>query len=120
LKRLGEQIQARQLRSELANFIQRNPKLEIAGDALEEWVSWDANLSVRAYARRMASGGAWGGGIEIAACALLKKTNIHVYEQRRGQIKRISCFDCPKPTRRLVHILYQGGVHYDALAVSGS
>lgn len=115
LKRIGMGDQASQLRRELASFIQRNPKLEIAGDTLEEWVTWDANTSVGSYAQRMAAGRAWGGGIEIAACALLKKTNIHVYERKAGEIRRISCFDCPQPTKRLVHILYQGGTHYDAL-----
>eukprot|EP00928_Gymnodinium_smaydae_P024667 TRINITY_DN19895_c0_g1_i1.p1 TRINITY_DN19895_c0_g1~~TRINITY_DN19895_c0_g1_i1.p1 ORF type:complete len:539 (+),score=51.43 TRINITY_DN19895_c0_g1_i1:94-1710(+) len=117
LNKIGERSHATQLRHDIARFIQRYPKLEIAGDTLEEWVNWDANTSVTNYAQRMAAGRAWGGGIEIAACALLKKTNIHVYENRNGEFKRISCFNSPHPTNRLVHILYQGGVHYDALAL---
>eukprot|EP00928_Gymnodinium_smaydae_P042976 TRINITY_DN28899_c0_g1_i1.p1 TRINITY_DN28899_c0_g1~~TRINITY_DN28899_c0_g1_i1.p1 ORF type:complete len:444 (-),score=72.21 TRINITY_DN28899_c0_g1_i1:176-1507(-) len=117
LKAVGEHRNASQLRQELALFIKKNPKTQIAGDTLEEWVNWDANTSVPAYASRMAAGRAWGGGIEIAACALLKQTNIHVYERKSGEFKRISCFDCPRPTERVVHILYQGGVHYDALSV---
>lgn len=112
---MGARDNAHQLRRELANFIQRNPKLEIAGDTLEEWVSWDSNTSVASYAQRMASGRAWGGGIEIAACAMLKKTNIHVYERKAGEIRRISCFDSSQPTKKVVHVLYQGGTHYDAL-----
>lgn len=45
-----------------------------------------------------------------------KKVNVHVYEKnRRGPgYRRISCFDCPKAART-IHVLYQGGVHYDAL-----
>jgi hypothetical protein len=115
LNAMGMRESATVLRRELAHFIQRNPKVEIAGDTLEEWVNWDSNTSVSTYASRMAAGRAWGGGIEIAACALLRKTNIHVYERQKGEIRRISCFDCPQPTKRLVHILYQGGTHYDAL-----
>lgn len=118
LRKCGLGDQAYQLRRQIANWIEANPREEIAGDTIEEWVSWDANTSVSAYARRMATGHAWGGGIEIAACALLKCTNIHVYERSAGQFKRISCFDSPKPTSRLVHILYQGGLHYDALYVN--
>merc|ERR1711920_1136444 len=103
------------LRRELADYIMRNPKQEISGDTLEEWIRWDSNDSVASYTRRMAMGG-WGGGIEMAACSLLKRVNVHVYERRRGgQFERISCFDSPAPTKRTIHVLYQGGVHYDAL-----
>jgi hypothetical protein len=115
LKAHGDNLSATALRHELANFIKKHPKLEIAGDTLEEWVNWDSNTSVNAYAQRMAAGRAWGGGIEIAACSLLRKANIHVYERKGNEIRRISCFDYPEKTRRLVHILYQGGMHYDAL-----
>lgn len=104
------------MRKELANFINRSPRAEISGDTLEEWVRWDAHTSVPNYARRMAQNGHWGGGIEMAVCALLHKVNVHVYEQRRGgTFERISCFDSPERTKRTVHVLYQGGVHYDAL-----
>lgn len=99
--------------------MRRNPGLKIAGDTLEEWVRWDTNSSIPAYTRRMAAGG-WGGGIEMAVCSCLLKVNVHVYERRgrRGAFERISCFDSPKPTNRTVHVLYQGGVHYDALVPS--
>mmetsp|Transcript_42311 Transcript_42311/g.111926 ORF Transcript_42311/g.111926 Transcript_42311/m.111926 type:complete len:368 (+) Transcript_42311:118-1221(+) len=111
----GGQDTAGKLRKELALFIQQNPRLKISGDTLEEWVRWDANTSVSNYARRMAVSG-WGGGIEMAACSLLKKVNVHVYERRRGgAYERISCFDSPEQTKKTVHVLYQGGVHYDAL-----
>eukprot|EP00929_Paragymnodinium_shiwhaense_P112102 TRINITY_DN8035_c0_g1_i1.p1 TRINITY_DN8035_c0_g1~~TRINITY_DN8035_c0_g1_i1.p1 ORF type:complete len:423 (+),score=30.40 TRINITY_DN8035_c0_g1_i1:159-1427(+) len=108
---------ATSLRREIANFLKENPSLEIAGDTIEEWVRWDANSSVADYARRMATSG-WGGGIEMAACSLLKHVNVHVYESASrgcgGEFKRISCFDCPN-ANRTIHVLYQGGVHYDAL-----
>jgi len=105
---------AEALRRELARFIAEHPQLEISGDTLEEWVRWDANTSCIGYAKRMSVGG-WGGGIEMAACSLLKKVNVHVYEQTRwGEYQRISCFDNPE-ARKTVHVLYQGGVHYDAL-----
>jgi hypothetical protein len=63
----------------------------------------------------------WGGGIEMAACSVLHSVNIHVYERQRGgfrgnSFKRISCFDVKNATKT-VHVLYTGGVHYNALEV---
>eukprot|EP00930_Biecheleria_cincta_P072160 TRINITY_DN59600_c0_g1_i1.p1 TRINITY_DN59600_c0_g1~~TRINITY_DN59600_c0_g1_i1.p1 ORF type:complete len:401 (-),score=48.03 TRINITY_DN59600_c0_g1_i1:11-1213(-) len=117
LRSNGESGTAASLRRELAGFLQQNPSLQIAGDTLEEWVRWDSNASVNEYARRMSVSG-WGGGIEMACCSLLKGVNIHVYENlNRGhssEFKRISCFDCPNAAKT-IHVLYQGGVHYDAL-----
>ncbi|CAE8695805.1 unnamed protein product, partial [Polarella glacialis] len=108
---------ASSLRRDIAYFLQSNSSMQIAGDTLEEWVKWDSNTSVNDYARRMAVGG-WGGGIEMACCSLLKNVNVHVYESNRGggssEFKRISCFDSPNAART-IHVLYQGGVHYDAL-----
>lgn len=103
------------LRREIATFLQQNPTLQIAGDTLEEWVKWDSNTSVSDYAKRIAISG-WGGGIEMACCSLLKGVNVHVYEpiSRGSEFKRISCFDAPNAART-IHVLYQGGVHYDAL-----
>lgn len=113
----GGKFAAEALRREIANFIEQNPRLEISGDTLEEWIRWDANASCSAYARRMASGG-WGGGIEMAACSRLKHVSVHVYERlRSGEFKRISCFNHPS-AKCTVHVLYQGGVHYDALVPS--
>lgn len=107
------------LRREIAGFVQQNPSLKIAGDTLEDWVRWDANSSLSEYCRRIAVSG-WGGGIEMAACSHLKGVNIHVYENAaRAEFKRISCFDAPNAVRT-IHVLYQGGVHYDALVPSGA
>ena len=35
-----------------------------------------------AYCRRMAQGGVWGGGIEMAAVSHLKRVNVFVYQAR--------------------------------------
>lgn len=109
---------AHELRRQLANFIARNSRLEIAGDTLEEWVCWDQNTTCENYARRMAQSG-WGGGIEIAACTHVMKVNVHVYEQHGGNYKRISCFDHPSaPQNRTVNVIYRGRMHYDALVMT--
>lgn len=109
---------AQSLRREIAGFLQHNPSLQISGDTLEEWVRWDSNSTVNDYARRIAVSG-WGGGIEMACCSLLKNVNVHVYENSGSrscgaEFKRISCFDSPN-AQKTIHVLYQGGVHYDAL-----
>ena len=125
-----------QLRQRLAQWVAANANGKIAGTPLHKWVRWDSNLSPQQYAQRMSRSG-WGGGIEMAACAHLWRVNVWVYESRGGgSFERISCFDAPAtgngasgngasgngasgasngspaPT---VHILYRGGVHYDAL-----
>lgn len=44
-----------------------------------------------------------------------RQVNVHVYEKERwGGYKRISCFDVDG-ARKTVHVLYCGGVHFDAL-----
>lgn len=46
----------------------------------------------------------------------LHRVNVHVYEKRsmRGGFKRISCFDVGG-AKKTVHVLYCGGVHYNAI-----
>ena len=60
---------------------------------------------------------AWGGGIEMAVFSKLKGCNLHVYERSAGSLKRISAFDCEPDAerRKIVRVLYCGGVHYDAI-----
>ncbi len=72
------------LRREIAQFVESNADLQIAGTPMSDWVRWDSGVSVSSYARRMAVSG-WGGGIEMAACSILKRANIHVYERSSGR-----------------------------------
>lgn len=115
---LGGGSTAQALRRELTSFIERNSEMQIAGTPLHQWVQWDSGTSVSAYARRMASGGTWGGGIELAAVAKLKAVNVSVFEPAKGggpsTFKRIGQFVNPSSTQT-VQVLYRGGVHYDAL-----
>lgn len=85
----------------------------MADTPLKDWVYWDSGSNPAAYARRMSTGG-WGGAIEMAACALLKRCTVHVYERCRGGFKRISEFGGSGET---INVLYGGRVHYDALLV---
>jgi len=111
---------ARSLRKEIAKWVFNHPDYKISDTPVRDWVKWDAGTSVQNYARSMASGG-WGGGIEMASFSQMKRVNVHVFERRRGGgggYKRISVFDV-KGADKTVHVLYCGGVHYDALVPQG-
>ena len=72
-----------------------------------------------AYSRKMAQGGVWGGGIEMAAVSHMRRVNVFVYQQSGSGFKRISSFESPGTgvggKTKNVRVLYGGGVHYDAL-----
>jgi len=117
---------AHQLRHNISKFWLNNPTMKISETPVSEWVKWDSGLALSKYCQRMARGGIWGGGIELAGCSLLMKANVHVWEKLRGSsgVKRISCFDYPKAGQSslkeaipTIHVLYRGGIHYDALVV---
>eukprot|EP00613_Pedinella_sp_CCMP2098_P070821 CAMPEP_0171916984 /NCGR_PEP_ID=MMETSP0993-20121228/15493_1 /TAXON_ID=483369 /ORGANISM="non described non described, Strain CCMP2098" /LENGTH=265 /DNA_ID=CAMNT_0012552647 /DNA_START=755 /DNA_END=1555 /DNA_ORIENTATION=- len=116
----GVECSAGSLRRQISECIKNNPNLEIAGTPKKDWVKWDSGTSVSTYADRISHGG-WGGGIEMAVCSSIENVNVHVYEcpQKRsaggGGFKRISCFDVSGGGTKTVHVLYRGGVHYDAL-----
>jgi hypothetical protein len=134
------------LRAEAAAFVSRaGASTRIASTPLSEWVKWDSGQSAASYAARMAASTQWGGGIELATVALLRRVDVHVFEPtaERGRFKRIGFFpadadavaggsaevaDAAEPASpaggrereggapaRAVHVLYKGGVHYDAL-----
>ena len=103
------------LRKALAEWVGSHPDHKIADTPVSDWVKWDSNLSPARYAKKMARGSAWGGGIEMAACSQLHSVSVWVYERRGGGFERISCFDSADADAPTVHILYKGGVHYDAL-----
>jgi len=106
----------RELRREICDFIDKNPDLEVGDNALKEWISYDSGGSVQSYTSQMASG-RWGGGIEMAAFAKMKRANVHVYEKAQGGgFRRISNFECPG-AQKTVSVLYQGRAHYDALVL---
>ena len=106
------------LRHEICDFISKNSHYKISEVPLSDWVKWDSGTSSGAYAKKM-KGRHWGGGIEMAVCSYIKKCNVHVYEKSRygNGFKRISAFDYPKNPERvpIVRVVYQGGIHYDAL-----
>lgn len=111
---LSDGSRAASLRKDICGFIAKNPEMTIADTAIKDWIRWDTNDSVQAYAARMAEG-TWGGGIEMAALTRMKKVNVHVYEKCREGYRRISAFEFPG-AKKTVNVLYQGRMHYDAIA----
>ena len=94
--------------------------------ALSAAISAAPRLPSRPHLGRISAspvaGGTWGGGIEMAVVAALKRVSVHVYQQTHSAsgraFKRISCFSGPPGCEKIVRVLYCGGVHYDALEVS--
>ncbi|KAJ1452524.1 hypothetical protein M885DRAFT_526892 [Pelagophyceae sp. CCMP2097] len=107
---------AASLRSQLADYILQHRNLTIADTPISEWVLWESGLSVPAYAQRMRSEGVWGGAIEMAVCANVRRVQVHVYEVEGTAYTRISHFVPPNAEgAKVVNVLYGGRVHYDAL-----
>ena len=107
------------LRAALADLVVTNPDQEIGGDPLRAWVLWESGLSPKAYADRMRSDGQWGGAIEMALCAVMKRVHIHVYEKHTRGFLRISSFTGGDRCQKVVSVIYGGRVHYDALRIHG-
>jgi hypothetical protein len=103
------------LRRDICSYMVRNPTVTIADTAIQDWIRYDSDETVEAYADRM-RGGVWGGGIEMAVLHRMCNVNVHVYERCRDGFKRISAFDS-KGARHTVSILYQGRNHYDAIVI---
>ena len=112
-----------QLRTLVATFIEGNPDANIAGSPLRKWVLWDSGIDVRSYANRMRTAGSWGGALEMAIIAEVKKVAVHVYERHGGgQFKQIATFgevEGVEPATS-AHVVYGGRVHYDALQLAKS
>lgn len=105
------------VRQRIANFIAQRPDCEITGTPLRDWIDWDSLSSVSGYVSRLASGGLWGGAIEMASCAKIYGVDIGVYEEdyNSGVFHRISDFLADGNPRGAVCVLYSGRSHYDAL-----
>eukprot|EP00403_Amphidinium_massartii_P041842 CAMPEP_0178445260 /NCGR_PEP_ID=MMETSP0689_2-20121128/40045_1 /TAXON_ID=160604 /ORGANISM="Amphidinium massartii, Strain CS-259" /LENGTH=387 /DNA_ID=CAMNT_0020069745 /DNA_START=13 /DNA_END=1176 /DNA_ORIENTATION=+ len=116
---LADGTSASTLREEICSFMAKNAGREISGTPLNQWVQWDSGGNISSYVARMRRRGEWGGGIEMAALSQMRRVNVHVYERsRQGGFMRISAFTFPQ-ARKTINVLYQGAMHYDALAIRG-
>eukprot|EP01064_Diplonema_japonicum_P036577 TRINITY_DN826_c0_g2_i5.p1 TRINITY_DN826_c0_g2~~TRINITY_DN826_c0_g2_i5.p1 ORF type:complete len:289 (+),score=17.20 TRINITY_DN826_c0_g2_i5:140-1006(+) len=113
------------LRRTICTWIADHPSRPIAETPLASWILWDSNQTASAYARNMTYSG-WGGGIEMAVFSIVFDTPVQVWERNKTGpgFRRISCFDPPSvrpdsniPHKRCINVIYQGGVHYDALVL---
>jgi len=111
----GVGLNAATLRTQICAFMKAQPKLDIAGTSLDEWIQMASGQGVEAYAKAMSRSGTWGGAPEIAACAHLKRINVQVYERQGKGFKLTVPFDIGSATT--IRVLYAGGVHYDALVL---
>merc|ERR1711924_416011 len=101
------------LRADIADYIAANPDVEVASNPIKDWVLWDAGTDVASYAKTMRTGSRWGGAIEIAVCASLKRVSVHIYEKVSGGFARISTFEGGAEAKsKIVNVVYGGRVHY--------
>jgi len=111
---LGPKSNASVLRMQLAYFVAKHPDFTIGGSSLQDWIRWDSGDTVQAYAKRMAWDGAWGGGIELAVCAVVHQRRILVYRPNHGQYGLIAAFGDGGDAAPIA-VLYVGNAHYDTL-----
>tara|TARA_B110001452_G_C15027137_1_gene358967 strand:+ start:4 stop:609 length:606 start_codon:yes stop_codon:yes gene_type:complete len=116
----GTSSDAGRLRHAVADLVESSPDTPIGGEPLREWIKWDSGLTPARYAGRMRGTGSWGGAIEIAVFARLFGIAVYVYEQvdgDPGRHRRVAAFLPPHETEQSAHLVYRGGVHYDALVL---
>ena len=92
LQAFGVQLAGLALRRELAFWLRRHAMEIVAGTTFQEWIAHDSDVSVDAYCTQMCCTRTWGGGIELAAFAQCQHTNVHVFERRGTEFRRISFF----------------------------
>lgn len=109
---------ASKLRAEIADYIAANPNATVGDNPIKDWVLWDTGMDTSSYSRAMRSGSRWGGAVELAVCAKVKRMHVHVYEKSRAGFVRISSFEGDRgPNAGVINVLYGGRVHYDALEI---
>jgi len=62
----------------------------------------------------MRTGSCWGGMVDLALCAQMRRVRVDVYNRGRGGFLRIASFDCGALGGRLVDLCYGSQVHYGA------
>ena len=106
------------LRRKIADVIRNQPELTVAGSSVREWVRGDSGLAVEEYAARI-TGGAWGGGVELAVHAHVERVAVRVFSPagNQGKARLIATFGPGggEQDRGSVSLLYRGGAHYDVV-----
>ena len=78
---LDEGYSASDLRHAAASAVKEHAGAEFNGASLAQWIEWEAGLSPEVYAQHMATGGSWGGQIELALLARAIGRDIAVYKE---------------------------------------
>ena len=73
-------------------------------------------MEIGPYVTEMRRAGRWGGAIEIAVCAHLKKVRIDVYEPAADRFKFIAGFGSVTAPYT-ISVVYKNENHYDGLEV---
>ena len=107
------------LNGELMSFIENKSHTSFNGTALSEWLAGDSGLTSQAYARKHRRRGAWGGGIEMAVCAHVKKRKIRVWERCAGGHRLLASFG-DGDDNTAINLVYVSTMHFDYLNLNGA
>jgi hypothetical protein len=113
---------AQELRREIIGFMETCPWKVIGGASLEEWVKRESGLGMKEYVKKM-SGGAWGGGLELAVYVELVRKGVMVFVPgaKVGVVDLVAAFGevgACGGSEEVLALLYVGGAHYDVVRVS--
>jgi len=112
------------LRKLVANYIADNPESSLHDQTLRNWITWEMNMTLEEYVKRLRAG-QWGGSLETTLLASLFRSVIFVYEPNGKTCKRIAE---SRPDANLPHLNIKGippyicilyvGSHYMSLTIS--
>ena len=120
---LEPRMNAQQVRNLCASLIWKRQNEDFEGLKLKDWIHFETNESVWSYMKGLAKpNGTWGGLLEMKLLSDHFQRSILVYmfvEQKRD--KQVDCITEVNPsglqecTIKPLYLLYQNGLHYDAL-----
>ena len=102
------------LNEEIMQFIENKSDTMINRTPLSEWVMGDSGLTPQEYACKHRDRQAWGGGIEMAVCAHIKKRKIRVSERCKEGYRELTIFGEGEDSTT-IELVYISNKWYDCL-----
>jgi hypothetical protein len=108
-------LKAHTLRQLCSKLVLQYQNTEFNGLTLKQWIEYETEMHVKAYARAIATH-MWGGTIEIFLLSKYLHLEIVVYgDLQSGHARKLLQVRDAKTSKRPVCLLYCGSTHYDAL-----
>jgi len=115
---LADNTSGATLRKQIVAFILAHPSVKIANTTIKEWIRMTSGKTLEAYAAELTHSRTWGGALELAVAARIKRVSIDVYERRDARFCCITTFK-ESSSSSTVNLLYSTEPcrHYDALTL---